>query len=187
MHVLTRAARAVRAAMLLLPCVVAWAQPAPMRGLAFVDHHGRPLDAAALRGRPVLLHFVYTTCSTTCPLQVRELAALRESLPESARARLRLVSMTVDPLQDTPASLAAFAQRQGADAPGWHFATGRPAQVHALLDRMQALSAKDPRPENHRTSLYLYDARGELVQRYAGVPVDRPRLAAEINQVARAP
>lgn len=161
----------------------ALAQPAPLKDLKLTDHHARPLDAAGLRGRPTLLHFVYTTCSTSCPVQVRELGLVRQALPDDVRARVRFVSVTVDPLQDTPASLAAFARRLDADQPGWHFVTGPGA--HALADRLQALTAQRPRAEDHRTSLYLYDARGALVQRYGGMPVDRARLAEEITQVAR--
>lgn len=179
--------RLAMAAGLLLGASLAAAQPVPMRGLSFTDQHGRPVGAAALRGRPVLLHFVFTTCSSVCPLQVRELVALRAGLPDDVRAQVRFVSVTVDPLQDTPRSLAAFARAQGADQPGWQFLTGQPARVHAFLDRMQALAPGDPPPDSHRTSLYLYDARGELLQRYAGVPVDRARLTDELTQVVRSP
>jgi protein SCO1/2 len=120
---------------------------------------------------------------------VRELAEVHAALPEDVRRQLRFLSVSVDPLQDTPASLAAFAKRLGADRPGWHFVTGAPAQVEQLLDRMQVMDSRkaSPKPEDHRTSLYLFDAAGALVQRYGGNPVDRPRLVAEITQVARLP
>lgn len=167
--------------------VAASAQPEPLHGLSLTDHRNQRVDAALLRGRPTLLHFVFTTCSTVCPTQVVELARVHQALPDDVRSRVRWLSVTVDPLQDTPASLAAFAQRQGADRPGWHFVTGAPKQVHLLLDRMQTLDARDPRPESHRSSLYLYDAQGRLLQRYAGVPVDRQRLAAELTQITRNP
>jgi hypothetical protein len=50
-----------------------------------------------------------------------------------------------------------------------------------------AATGRAARPEDHRTSIWLFDARGDLVQRYAGVPVDRARLAREITQLAAAP
>ena len=84
-------------------------------------------------------------------------------------------------------TLAAYARRMGAQRPGWTFATGAPEQVQSLVERMQVMDSrrKSPRPEEHRTSLYLFDASGELVQRFAGAPLDRPRLAAEITRLAR--
>lgn len=180
--------RTLRLAMLAGACAAgsAFAQPAPLKDLSLVDHRAQPLAAAQLAGHPVLLHFVFTTCSTICPLQVAELAYVQQALPADVRAKVRFLSVTVDPLQDTPASLAAFAKRLDADRPGWHFVTGPGA--HPLAERMQVLADKDDKrrtPADHRTSLYLYDARGALKQRYAGQPVDRARLVAEITHVTR--
>ena len=175
--------------LLALATACAWAQPLPLRGLALTDQHQQPLRAAALAQRPVLLSFVFAGCSSTCPLQVKELAALHDELPASARAQVRFVSVTVDPLSDTPQALAAFAQRLGAERTGWAFATGKPEAVHTLLDRMQTFAQVKgtPRPEDHRTSLYLFAADGQLLQRFRGVPVDRPRLVAEISRLTAMP
>lgn len=176
--------RALPAA-LALAAAAAAAQPLPLRGLALTDHHQQPLRAAALAQRPVLLGFVFAGCSSTCPLQVKELAALHDALPAAARAQVRFVSVTVDPLGDTPQALAAFARRMGAERSGWAFATGAPNTVATLLERMQTFpaGAGQPRLEDHRTSLYLFAADGQLLQRFRGVPVDRPRLAAEITRL----
>ena len=104
-------------------------------------------------------------------------------------ARTRFLSVTVDPDNDTPPMLAAFARRMGADLPGWSFAGGATRDVNRLIDRMQALDARQkPAPlESHRTSVYLYGPTGQLVLRFAGVPVDRVRLADEITRAARQP
>lgn len=173
---------------LLLPAIAA-AQPAPLQGVPLQDQRTQPVDAAALRGRVVLLHFVFTGCSSTCPLQVKELAAVRAALPAAARAAVRFLAVSVDPAHDTPATLAAFAQRLEADQPGWHFATGRPADLERLYERLRTFDPAKarPTPDDHRTTLYLYDARGELMQRFAGVPVDRARLVREITQLALNP
>jgi protein SCO1/2 len=158
-----------------------------------VDHQGQALTPETLTGRPVLLHFVFTTCASTCPTQVRELAELHAQLPTPVRQRLVMLSVTVDPLSDTPATLKAYARRLGADRPGWRFVTGPPAAVQTLVDRMQALNTRSlpagqaAAPSDHRTSLYLFDTQGALIQRFNGVPVDRPRLLHEIALVARQP
>lgn len=172
-----------------LRCAIpANAQPVPLKDLALVDQRGQALRASQFSSRPVLLHFVFTACSSTCPLQVHELAALQDSLPAGARSRLRIVSVTVDPLSDTPKQMLAFAQRMGAaDRPGWFFSTGQPDQVERLLDRMQALGpAGQRRPvEDHRTQLFLFGTDGNLVQRFRGTPVDRARLNDEITRLVR--
>jgi len=167
--------------------LTARAQPAVLDGIELRDQRGQAVDAPSLRGRPVLLNFVFSGCSSTCPLQVRELAALHSALPADVRGAVRFLSVTVDPVHDTPQSLAEFARRMGADLPGWRFATGAPPQVEALTARMRAFDTRrgQPRPQDHRTSLYLFDAGGMLVQRFAGVPVDRIRVADELSRLVR--
>lgn len=172
-------------ASLLIALAPACAVAAALGGAQLVDQRAAPVADAALAGRVLLVHFIFTNCASTCPTQVRELAALHDGLGADVRAGVRFLSVSVDPLSDTPATLAAFARRMDADRPGWIFATGRPAQVQALVERLQAMAPgrPSPSPQDHRTSLYLFDASGELVQRFAGVPLDRPRLAAEIGRL----
>jgi cytochrome oxidase Cu insertion factor (SCO1/SenC/PrrC family) len=160
-----------------------------LHGLQLLDQGAALVNSATVARRVVLLNFVFTHCASTCPMQVRELAALHDAMEPDVRARVHFLSVSVDPLNDTPASLAAYARRMGAQRPGWTFATGAPGQVQSLVQRMQAMDSRrpSPRPQDHRTSLYLFDASGELVQRFAGVPIDRPRLIAEITRLARKP
>lgn len=172
-------------ALVLSACACA-APPSVFRDLRLQDHHAHDVEPSSLAGRVLLLNFVFTSCSTSCPLQTQSLLALRRSLPADARDRTQFVSVTVDPLNDTPAALAAFARRQGADQPGWRFVTGAPAQVEQLLARMQAFAPGRRSPDEHRTSLWLFDRQGALVQRFAGDPPDTRRLADEIGRLARA-
>lgn len=177
------------AASLLLFVGVAQAQPSVIADLALQDQHGRALKRGDLDGRVLLLNFVFAGCSSTCPAQTRELAELRRALPADVQSRTRFLSVTVDPDNDTPQMLAAFARRMGADLPGWSFAGGSARDVNRLIERMQALNTrqKPAQPESHRTSVYLYGANGQLVLRFAGVPLDRVRLADEITRAALKP
>lgn len=169
--------------------LVASAHASPLTGLTLQDQRGTPMSQSRLDGQVTLVHFIYTQCSTSCPLQVRELAAVHDGLSAPVRQRTRFLSVSVDPLSDTPATLAAFARRMDAQRSGWTFATGTPAEVGRLVERLQAMNPTRPvpGPADHRTSLYLFDAHGELIQRHLGVPVDRPRLIAEISRLAQAP
>jgi protein SCO1/2 len=177
--------RFVACLLLLNASLLAHAQPAALAGLRAVDQHGHAFDAAALAGHPVLMHFVYTGCGTTCPTQVHELAVLHQALPAAQRRAIRFVSVSVDPLSDTPAALSAFARRMDAERAGWLFITGRPDALAPLYERMQVFDPRAPSPGagDHRTSLYLYGADGRLLQRFRGVPVDRARLLAEISRL----
>ena len=73
-------------------------------------------------GRPVLLNFIFTTCSSTCPLTSRTLEEFQHKLGSEA-AKVHLVSISIDPEQDTPARLADYARTFHA-GPQWQYYTG---------------------------------------------------------------
>jgi len=156
------------------------------RPFTLVDPTGRPVTDRDFRGKFMLIYFGYSACADHCPTMLMTAAGALKALGSRA-SQVQPIFITVDPAHDTPQSLAVFAQRMGADLPGWRFATGAPAEVEVLTTRMQAFDARrgQPRPQDHRTSLYLFDASGALVQRFGGVPVDRPRLADELSRLVR--
>lgn len=73
-------------------------------------------------GRPVVLSFIYTTCTTICPLVSQTISELQYKLGAD-RERVHLVSISIDPEEDTPARLAAYARKYDA-GPEWQHYTG---------------------------------------------------------------
>jgi protein SCO1/2 len=73
-------------------------------------------------GRPVLLDFIYTTCTTICPVLSQTFAEVQKRLGHDA-TKLKMVSVSIDPEEDTPARLTAYAKRYGAGTQ-WTFYTG---------------------------------------------------------------
>jgi protein SCO1/2 len=73
-------------------------------------------------GRPVVMNFIFTTCATTCPLSSQTFSALQRKLGADAR-HVHMVSISIDPEQDTPARLREYADKFGA-GPQWQHYTG---------------------------------------------------------------
>jgi protein SCO1 len=73
-------------------------------------------------GRAVLLNFIFTTCSSFCPLSSQTFAEVQDRLGPDAR-NVHLMSISIDPEQDTPARLREYAHKFGA-GPGWQHYTG---------------------------------------------------------------
>ena len=84
----------------------------------------------------------YTRCAETCPLQTAALARLQPELLKDAR--VRLVSLTVDPEHDTPAVLRRYAEQYGADPSRWLFLTGDKNAIHRLATEGFHLGVVDP-------------------------------------------
>jgi protein SCO1/2 len=75
-------------------------------------------------GRPVVMNFIYTTCTTICPLTSQTFSELQSKLG-ARRNAVHLMSISIDPEQDTPARLSEYAKKFGA-GPEWQFYTGTP-------------------------------------------------------------
>lgn len=153
-------------------------------GMSLVDQEGRPFAFRVVAGQVLLVNFVFTGCSTVCPVQTRVLAeVLRGQAASGAGAKLRFVSFSLDPVNDTPAVLKAYAQSMGVDLARWSFVTGRPEDIDRISERLRLFRPGEltKRPDDHATTLWLVDARGRLMLRLNGNPPDAARLTRELT------
>ena len=79
---------------------------------------------------PVLMNFIFTTCTTICPVLSATFSQVQQELGDEAR-QVRMISITIDPEQDTPQQLKQYAERYQA-GPQWTFLTGELANVVAV-------------------------------------------------------
>ncbi|HKP61578.1 MAG TPA: SCO family protein [Polyangiales bacterium] len=131
------------------------------------DQRDQPVRAAELRGRVLVVDFIFTTCPDVCPLLTQQLVGLRKQL--AADGRINYVSFSVDPEHDTPAKLKAFAAAHGADQPDWYFLTGPLDSVREVVTRgfkqaMQIEPEQPGKPRNvlHGSHFVLVDRAGTI-------------------------
>ena len=108
------------------------------------------LSAVLQHDGPVLLQFVYTTCSTTCPVMSGIFAALQEQF-SAELAPATMLSISIDPEHDTPARLQAYARQFNA-RPQWRFLTGR---RHDIVTVQKAFDAYRGSKMLHQPTLYV--------------------------------
>ena len=103
-------------------------------GLRLVNQEGRTIDLYddVLKDRVVVINTFFTTCEGSCPIMAGNFARLQKELGDE---RLQLVSISADPLTDTPAKLKEYAARMHASA-RWTFLTGQKEQVDAALRKL---------------------------------------------------
>jgi len=109
-----------------------------------------------LKDRVVLINFVYTNCEDSCPLVTQQLTQVRDRLGEMFDDPIRFVSISTDPLRDTPQALAEFARQQKADEPGWMFLTGEKENIDFIIKRLGQFS---PQAEAHSTLMIAGNVR----------------------------
>lgn len=132
------------------------------------DHNGKAvrLKAEAMADRLVVINFVYTTCSTVCPVQSALFADLQQRLGARSGKDVALISVSVDPLRDTPPRLKEFARRYKA-GPGWSFLTGSRQAVDEVL---KAFDVYTPNFADHPAAVLVGDPRSGEWARYFGFP-----------------
>mgnify|MGYP001827548797 CR=1 FL=1 len=106
--------------------------------LTMVDQNGRDVVVTDLfdTDRPVMVNFIFTTCTTICPMMASIFQQVQVGLADDAEDVL-MVSVSIDPEQDTATELAEYAGRFRA-GPQWHFLTGTLDDSIALQQAFEA-------------------------------------------------
>lgn len=142
--------------------------PAPDFDL--VDQNGGKLTLADLRGKRVVLDFIYTSCQGPCPMLTSAHVTLQRLLSPELRARTRFVSISLDPVRDTPMTLRAYGLARGADLTGWSFLTGPADAVAAVVQAYGVGSVRRPDGQiDHLVATFLIDGEGQIAQRFIGL------------------
>jgi protein SCO1/2/putative membrane protein len=157
--------------------------PQGIEDFEFTECRGRTVTKNDLLGQPWLACFVFTQCAGPCPLvsaRMQELQRATAGLP------VRLVTLTVDPQNDTPEVLRRYADQLGADPDRWWFLTGDKAAIHRLIRRSFRMIVQEVDPEHripgfqveHSIEIMHVDANGVVIGRYLAkndVHMDRLR------------
>jgi protein SCO1/2 len=139
-------------------------KPAPP--LALHNYTGQTVSLAALRGRAVLVTFVYTHCPDVCPLIVSNLAAAQRGLGKEA-SHVRIVAVTVDPRRDTPAAIRTFLKARGALG-RMDYLLGSRAQLHRAWKAWDVAvsTGKNKLTDGHSSVIYGITASGSMAVVY---------------------
>ena len=167
------------------------ARPEPNRGVAvgdrppdftLTDQTGKPVRLSSLRGEPVAVTFVYTRCpdATACPMTMAKFAKLNAALARQKAGRL--LAVTVDPEHDTPAVLADYAKKIGADPARWKFLTGRPEDVARVAESFGVLYYSDHGRIVHTQAVAVLDPEGRLTSIYYGADWEPEQVLQDLEK-----
>ena len=140
----------------------------PFPDFHLVDQDGKAFTLSRFRGAPLVLSFVYTRCPLpwACPATLSRLAQVGARAAGAAPARFLLV--TVDPKNDTPEALRAYARQVDVASGRWTFATGDPAEIAAVAGHAGALFERDGGSITHSLLVETLGPDGSVVGRHEG-------------------
>lgn len=160
----------------------------------------QPVTLDTLRGRPWVADIIFTRCAGPCPAMTRHMRELQDALPSQSRAQL--VTLTTDADYDTPAVLAKYAAKFGANPARWHFLTGDKTVVaNVAIDGLKLTTLAKPPEERtdpadlfvHSTIFVVVDKLGRLRGAFetqgdhVSWPEVKQRILAALQQLENEP
>ncbi|AEG02632.1 SCO family protein [Methylomonas methanica] len=133
---------------------------------------------------PVVLQFVFVTCSTICPILSASLASAQTDIDKLSNGKQRLISISIDPEQDTPEQLRTYAKRFKAGG-NWHFLTGNPDDIKTVLKAFDASYAGNNKMY-HLSLTFMRPAPRSAWRRINGL-LGKQELVAEYAQMLTTP
>ncbi len=156
--------------------------PAPKFSLT--THDAGTLALRELRGKVVVVSFIYTNCTDTCPLLTAKLVSIQKQLGNKFGSKVYFVSLTVDPERDRPGVLRRYATTLGSDFTGWTYLTGTPSQVidvarsYGVYQRKRSAGDVD-----HNLLTSIVDQQGNLRVQYMGDRFDPHEFLDDIRSL----
>jgi len=135
-----------------------------------VSQEGKPFSSSSLAGKYWIVDLIFTNCGGTCPILTANMASLQKAL---AKADVQLVSISVDPNNDTPEVLAEYAKRYNADTRNWTFLTGKVSTIYTIAKdgfklTVDSVSGDTMNPIVHSERFVLVDKQGTIRGFYDG-------------------
>jgi protein SCO1/2 len=148
-----------------------------------VDQHGNKVKFVSdvIGDRIVVMDFIYTTCTTICPVISAVFGQLQHKLGERLGDDVVLVSVSVDPIRDTPKRLEAYSKIHQAQ-PGWIWLTGEKRTMDEVLDGLGAYSTNF---EDHAAMVLIGDGKSGRWSRFYGFP-NPDRMMEQVNALRAA-
>jgi protein SCO1 len=151
--------------------------------LALLDQNGRSINLSSLKGEYVLINFIYTSCSGTCPMLTSKMSQVEKKLGPQLGKKVRLVSVTLDPEHDNSAQLLKYANAHGANGADWIFLTGAPAQIDDYLAVFKIKRMREADGSiDHVTTSFLLGPDGRQIRQYDGITVTPSTMADDVDR-----
>ena len=160
----------------------------PVPNAALIDENGRPLRLDSMKGGVTVYDFIFTNCAGTCPMMAGTMRRLTQKIDK--KAKVRFVSISVDPARDTPAVLRDYASKVRND-PRWTFLTGdRDAIIDLSVNGFKLAAGGPPQPGDepllHSAKFAVADKSGTIREYYGATNDDAAEhVAATVKDLLR--
>jgi protein SCO1/2 len=164
------------------PSRLAVIQKAP--DFSLTNQTAAAVQMADLRGKVCLVSFIFTTCNGSCPATTHRMGQVQQELKTRGLLkgdRVRLLSITLDPVRDTPEVLRNYMRLYDADPATWSFLTGPPAEVAKVVAAWGMWARPSANGQlDHPSRIFLVDRQGQIREIYNLNFLKAPWVAEDI-------
>jgi protein SCO1/2 len=153
----------------------------------FIDSNHRAVKLADLRGKPLVVNFIYTGCSQVCPATTQLLAgAVKEAERALGPGTFRVATIGFNVPVDDPASMRAFARKFGlGSSSNWLFLTPEVNEVAALAAQLGFRYEATAAGFDHLLQVSILDREGRVYRQVYGDAFDAPLFVGPLVELAR--
>ena len=150
---------------------------------SLTDQNGQSFTGKSLHGKVWVVNFMFTNCMGPCPRMTSRLYQVQQET--AGMPGVEIASFTIDPANDTPTVLAAYAKQHAASPQRWHFLTGTQPALHHLSRDVFKLNDIDG-SLTHSTRFVLVDRKMEIRGFYDSFdPDEMKKLLGDIQALSR--
>lgn len=152
--------------------------------LAFTNQDGQEVRLSGLRGKPLLISLIFTSCHHVCPAITRHLAtAVEDARSVLGEDSFSVATMGFDTANDSPEAMRTFAVKQSINEPEWYFLSGDEATIQALVRNLGFTYFPSPRGFDHVNQVTIVDQEGIIYQQVYGAAFELPWLVEPLKDL----
>jgi len=155
-----------------------------LKDYSLTDENGMALNLSDLRGKPLVLSLIYTSCFHICPMTIQHLAKTvakaKEAIGEDS---FQVAILGFDAYKDSPMAMKHFAKKQGVSDLGWKVLSADPDTINALTKELGFLFFTSPNGFDHVVQATVIDANGEVYRQVYGEVFETPLLVEPLLEL----
>jgi protein SCO1 len=153
--------------------------------VTLVDQNGKSVVLSSLKGKPLLVDFIYTSCPGPCRTLTQNMERIAAKLGPELGFQVTFVSISIDPEHEGPPQMLKYAKSLDADRPGWLFLSGGPGDVDSALAAFHIKRQRTPDGDiEHVEEVVLVDASGRAFKVYKGDVLHPDSVLADLHDAA---
>lgn len=156
----------------------------PVGDYVLLDRLRREVKLSDYRGKPLMVGFVYTSCSQVCPTTTQFIAkSVKEARKALGPGSFAVVTIGFNQPFDSPDAMAAFARQNGISEPGWEFLSPDMTVVDALTRDFGFTYYATPKGFDHIAQLTVVDGQGTIYRQIYGDTFELPMLVGPLKEL----